>query len=127
MDEDLTLFSNLQVLNLSHNKITKVCNLPPNLRELNLTGNFIDEVAMLRAPHDSLIHLGLAYNRIRNNQLFNITRNFPGLFSLDLSFNELENFSEALTHLETLNNSIRILFLVGNPLYLSNQFKDIIK
>lgn len=87
MDSSLQKFQNLEVLNLSNNRISKVENLPPRLRELNLSNNFITELELLRHPLTSLIHIGLAYNKIENQNLVTIQRNFPNLFCLDLSFN----------------------------------------
>jgi len=39
LDEQLLKFDNLQVLNLSYNRISRVENIPCNLKELYLTGN----------------------------------------------------------------------------------------
>lgn len=41
----------------------------------------------------NLIHLGLAYNRIRNYALNEICSFYPNLFCLDMSFNELESLT----------------------------------
>ena len=41
-------FENLQILNLTNNKIVTIENLPPNLRELNLTGNLVENIEPLR-------------------------------------------------------------------------------
>lgn len=63
MDELLTQHNNLLVLNLSYNQISRVQNIPSNLKELYLTGNLITEIAAnIRTP--SLIHLGLGYNKL---------------------------------------------------------------
>ena len=50
MDVSLLKFENLLVLNLSNNKIRRVENLPPNLRELNVSNNLITEFELLRNP-----------------------------------------------------------------------------
>lgn len=115
MDHCLLRFENLQILNLSGNKIRKIENLPSNLRELNLTGNCINEIEQLRTPLTALIHLGVAYNQIRAPALVGIAKNFPNLFSLDLAYNELSDFKSTIEWLEKLT-SIRMLSLAGNPL-----------
>jgi len=88
-------FENLQILNLTNNKIQCIENLPPNLKELNLTGCFVDTVEVLKTPLTSLIHLGVAYNLLETPALKTIAANFPNLFCLDASFNNLCNFREA--------------------------------
>jgi Leucine-rich repeat (LRR) protein len=76
-------------LNLTNNKIRSIQNLPPNLRELNLTGNLVDTIEPLRSPLPNLIHLGVAYNLLKTHNLPVIAKNFPNLFCLDAAFNEL--------------------------------------
>lgn len=126
MDQSLCKFDNLLILNLSNNAICRVENVPPQLRELSLTNNMIDEVEGLRAPHQSLIHLGLSYNRIRNVTLAVIAKNFPSLFCLDVSFNELSDFKSSLNWFEELTK-LKMLYVQGNPLALSDQSREILK
>lgn len=95
LDASLLNFKNLTVLNLSHNRLTKVQNLPASLRELNLSNNEIDDFEPLRQPLP-LIHLGLAYNKISNATLAVIVKNFPKLFCLDLQFNNVCDLGSAL-------------------------------
>ena len=101
-------------------------NLPPNLRELSLTGNLVDSIEPLRTPLTSLIHLGVAYNLLQAPALRTIASNFPNLFCLDLAFNELCDFREACQELETLE-SIKMLYLTGNPLQLTPNYREILK
>jgi Leucine-rich repeat (LRR) protein len=100
--------------------------LPPNLKELNVTGNMIDQIEPMRQPITSLIHLGIAYNKIRSPSLIGIVKNFPNLFSLDLAFNELCNFKDSMAQLEKLL-SIKMLSLAGNPLQLTFKYREIVK
>ena len=66
MDQTLAKFSNLKVLNLSFNSIQKIEFLPPNLEELYLNGNLINEVGLsAMKPMKSMIHVGLNQNKIR--------------------------------------------------------------
>jgi Leucine-rich repeat (LRR) protein len=66
LDPTLARFSQLKVLNLSFNNIKRIEFLPPNLQELFLNGNEIDEVGInVNKPVNSLIHLGLSLNKIR--------------------------------------------------------------
>lgn len=125
LDATLTKLGNLRILNLSYNKITKLQNLPPNLKELYLTGNQISEISSsMRLP--SLIHLGLAYNKLQDDQVEHIVTNFPGLFCLDLSFNDLTNLTHIVQQLQTLPD-LKMLYLLGNPLHLTPKYRDIIK
>ena len=63
----------------------------------------------------SLIHLGVAYNLLQANALHAIAYNYPNLFCLDASFNEICEFSDTCHALEPLE-SIKMLYLAGNPL-----------
>ena len=46
LDPTLARFSQLKVLNLSFNNIKRIEFLPPNLQELYLNGNEVDEVGI---------------------------------------------------------------------------------
>ena len=90
MDQTLAKFQNLTVINLSFNNIQKIEFLPPNLEELYLNGNQINEVSLSAAkPIKSMIHLGLSMNKIRQPALTQLVKVFPNLFCLDVSFNDL--------------------------------------
>ena len=66
LDPTLAKFTQLKVLNLSFNNIAKIEFLPPNLEELYLNGNQVNEVALNQTkPFHSMIHLGLSMNKIR--------------------------------------------------------------
>jgi len=86
LDAHIEQFSNLVILNLSFNKLETVEHLPPNLKELHLAANSIKSIRPTRVC-ESLIHLGLSYNRVSEDQLSTICMNFPNLFSVDLAFN----------------------------------------
>ena len=63
LDPTLAKFTSLKVLNLSFNNISKIEFIPPNLEELYLNGNQINEVALnVNRPIGSLIHVGLSMN-----------------------------------------------------------------
>lgn len=126
MDEQLVCFENLKILNLSNNRVKRIQNLPPQLRELNLTGNLVEEIEMRNEPLTSLIHLGVANNRINSRVLAQICDTFPNLFCLDLASNQLVEFETSLEHLEKLK-SIKMLYLKGNPLVLTAHYREIIK
>lgn len=63
------MFSNLRVLNLSHNMISELRWVPQNLEELYLTGNRISSVALQGGIQDKLIHIALAYNQVDDKGL----------------------------------------------------------
>jgi len=63
LDPTLAKFTSLKVLNLSFNSISRIEFIPPNLEELYLNGNQINEVALnVNRPIGSLIHVGLSMN-----------------------------------------------------------------
>ena len=63
LDPTLARFDQLKVLNLSFNNIIKIEFLPPNLEELYLNGNQVNEVALNpNKPLKHMIHLGLSMN-----------------------------------------------------------------
>lgn len=73
-----------------------------------------------------MIHLGVAYNVLKAPALKTIASNFPNLFCLDVSFNELCDFRLACEQLESLE-SIKMLYFNGNPLCLTPNYREILK
>ena len=70
--------------------------------------------------------MGLAYNKIRNFTLFDITEQYPNLFCLDLSHNDIDNITYTLEYLKKLQ-SLKMLYLVGNPIVLVHDYREILK
>ena len=127
LDPTLAKFENLKVLNLSFNCITKIEFLPPNLEELYLNGNEINEVALNPArPLNKMIHLGLSMNKIRSTALSLIVKVFPNLFCLDISFNDLCDLDSAIVWCKQLK-SLKMLFMEGNPLVFTNNYTEIVQ
>ena len=81
----------------------------------------VDEIEPMR-PITSLIHLGLSYNCLTADALPSITQSFPKLFCLNLSFNQICDIKKTLQDLEKLD-SIRMLYLAGNPIQLISQYR----
>jgi len=122
----LASFDNLKSLNLSFNMISKVEYLPPNIEELYMNGNCIDEIRLPTSkPIKSLIHFGAARNKIKQPALVQLVKVFPNLFSLDVSFNNLCTLKSCLTWLKSLEN-LRMLYLEGNPLVLTPNYSHVI-
>ena len=96
------------------------------MRELNLTGNLVEQIEVPAEPLTSLIHLGVANNLITSEVLAQICDSFPNLFCLDLASNRLVEFEESLSHLEKLK-AIKMLYLKGNPLVLTAHYREIVK
>ena len=67
ISEGFKQFERLMILNLSHNKIVTLQNLPAQLTELNIYDNLISEVRT--GPLPSLKHLGIGYNRLTSQAL----------------------------------------------------------
>jgi Leucine-rich repeat (LRR) protein len=66
LDQHIENFTNLQILNLSFNKLETLEFLPPNLKELHVAANQITCIEPTSVVK-SLIHLGLAYNKITDS------------------------------------------------------------
>lgn len=112
------------MLNLSFNNIKRIEFLPPSLEELFLNGNEIDEVGInVNKPLNSLIHLGLSLNKIRQPALVHIVKVFPNLFCLDVSFNDICDMDRALDWITKLTK-LRMLALEGNPLVLTPNYTN---
>ena len=117
--------TSLKVLNLSFNCISRIENLPPNLEELYLNGNQVDHIALnLNKPINSMYHLGLSRNKVRQTALSQIVKIFPNLFCLDLSFNELCEIDSTIAWIKNLS-SLKMLSLEGNPLILTANYQKI--
>ena len=125
MDASLSKMGNLQVLNLSYNKLTSIPSvLPPKLQELNLTGNMITYVAT--GSHKSLLHIGVAYNQLNDDGLKAIAISFPKLFCIDIAHNCLESITETIVTLSTLPD-LKMLYLIGNPVMLAPNYRTVMK
>lgn len=98
LDESIVQFKHLRVLNLSFNNLTELCYVPESLEELYLSGNQIRRVRIESGRQNNLIHLSLSYNQIGNEDLEEIACNFQNLFCLDVSFNDLTDFGQALRY-----------------------------
>ena len=117
--------TSLKVLNLSFNCISRIENLPPNLEELYLNGNQVDHITLsVNKPFNSMYHLGLNRNKIRQTALSQIVKIFPNLFCLDLSFNDLCEIESAISWIKNLSN-LKMLALEGNPLILTPNYQKI--
>ena len=124
MDPTLARFTSLKVLNLSFNQISRVEFLPPNLEELYLNGNEINEIQLnVNKPFNKLVHLGLSMNQIRQPALVHIVKVFPNLFCLDVSFNDICEMGGALSWISKLT-SLKMLSLEGNPLVLTPDYMN---
>jgi len=122
MDPTLQKFTNLKSLNLSFNAISRIECLPPNLEYLYLNGNKVNEIGLnVNKPFNSMIHLGLARNQIRQVALTHIVKVFPNLFCLDVSFNNLDNMENTVNWCIQLPK-LTMLSLEGNPLIMSNSY-----
>mmetsp|Transcript_13925 Transcript_13925/g.21707 ORF Transcript_13925/g.21707 Transcript_13925/m.21707 type:complete len:133 (+) Transcript_13925:507-905(+) len=72
-----------------------------------------------------MVHLGLSMNKIRQPAFTQIVKLFPSLFCLDISFNDLCEMEAAMTWCSKLE-SLKMLFLEGNPLVLIQNYQKII-
>jgi internalin A len=107
--DGLNNLTQLRVLNLSNNNITKLENLErlENLNHLDLSENEISEIALTK-PLNNLESLILTSNRLSDLSKLNF---FKNLTSLTLKRNRLDNL-EGLSHLDKLTD----LDVSGNSL-----------
>ncbi|XP_054936384.1 LOW QUALITY PROTEIN: leucine-rich repeat-containing protein 43 [Physeter macrocephalus] len=122
VDKDLLKFVKLEELVLGANQIKEIdpTNLPPTLKVLELYGNKMTSMECLCArPPPRLQHLGLGHNKLLGplESLYVTGDYWPGLISLDLSFNDLTDLQGMVAGLRTLRH-LRLLVLQGNPLAL---------
>jgi Leucine-rich repeat (LRR) protein len=66
-----------------------------------LAGNKISHFAA-NCKVDSLIHLGMSNNLICDTELPKICQNFPNLFSIDLSYNQVCSLEAVVNNLKEL-------------------------
>lgn len=115
-DDVLNTLKNLEILNLSHNKLQPPMKgiKIPSLQILNLCYNIIDTLdKFIEGPHTELINLDLSHNYLKS-LLNGSLKTAQNLQVLDLSFNKIislktDNFLK-LKNLRTLkidNNSIK--------------------
>lgn len=100
--------------------------LPPNLQELNLTGNMISTIEAGSVQFTSLIHLGVSYNQLDDDSLTKIVSVFPKLFCLDISHNRLESIIQTLRSLILLKD-LKMLYMLGNPVVLVPNYRQVLK
>jgi Leucine-rich repeat (LRR) protein len=91
--ENVYGFDNLLYLDLAYNKLTRssVQNLDviPNLKELDLSGNNLRELPSMMSSFLVLEKLVLEYNKIEDNDIFNVLGSMPNLRYVDLANNFL--------------------------------------
>lgn len=103
---------NINILDLSHNNITKLSHELDRLTEivtLDLSTNGITDVNKFLNNAKKLVHLNLANNRIRQLSLTHLP---ASVSSLDLTNNLLQDLPSDLEHLRSLEH----FELEGNPL-----------
>ncbi|CAH0405512.1 unnamed protein product [Chilo suppressalis] len=106
---------NINILDLSHNNITKLTHELDRLTEVvivDLSTNGITEVHKFLHNAKKLVHLNLAHNRIQTLSVSHLPKSVS---SLDLSNNLLRDVPSNLEHLASLEH----LELTGNPLNCS--------
>ncbi|XP_045780925.1 protein windpipe [Maniola jurtina] len=103
---------NINILDLSHNNITKITHELERLTEvvtLDLSTNGLMEINKFLHNMKKLVHLNLAHNRL---QRISLTYLPVSVSSLDLTGNHLTDVPSDLAHLPSLEH----LELEGNPL-----------
>lgn len=115
LGDDTAKFSRLTSLDVSRNRLTDIDALPPNLQFLVAYSNEIRTISCKALP--SLSFLGLGHNPLGSGALEQITKTFPKLLSLDLSYTELSDLADVLPELQCLGK-LKQLCLAGSPVCL---------
>ncbi|XP_045492054.1 protein windpipe [Colias croceus] len=103
---------NINILDLSHNNITKITHELDRLTEvvtLDLSTNGLTDINKFLHNARKLVHLNLANNRLKKLSLIYLPKSVS---SLDLTNNLLKDVPSDVSHL----NSLEHLELEGNPL-----------
>ncbi|CAK1544547.1 unnamed protein product [Leptosia nina] len=103
---------NINILDLSHNNITKITHELDRLTEvvtLDLSTNRLNDINKFLYNARKLVHLNLANNRIKQLSFVHFPKSVS---SIDLTNNLLENVPSDVAHL----NALEHLELEGNPL-----------
>ncbi|XP_041975346.1 protein windpipe [Aricia agestis] len=106
---------NINILDLSHNNITKITHELDRLTEvvtLDLSTNGLTDINKFLHNAKKLVHLNLAHNRIQSMSLLHLP---TSISSLDLTNNLMKNVPSDVNHLASLEH----LELAGNPLECS--------
>lgn len=116
-----------------------ICDHFPNLRELSLTGNSLSDIPQLppsveilsvclnsfiefpKKVPESLLHLGLAYNKLQTLPVESAS-SFSSLLSLDVSYNEISDL-RAFTSSVKLCPCLKQLSLMHNPVCLLSGYR----
>jgi len=116
MDAGLLSFESLHELNVSHNEIQEVRNLPSSIKALHACDNEIARIywGPSMSPFSNLIHLALGCNKISSLNDLQLDQFAPRLIVLDVSFNDLTSLDNALTAAARLSQ-LAHLRLYGNP------------
>ncbi len=123
VDSKARMFSQLSTLNVSHNLLSVLDNLPASLQSLQAYDNIIS--APPRCPLPSLLHLGLGHNTLTTLQ--GMAEAAPEVYSLDVSFNSISDVEELVPWItpEHLPNLTR-LNVAGNPVALTHGCRTVI-
>jgi len=117
LDAKARIFSKLATLNVSHNLLQVLVNLPASLQSLQAYDNVITSPP--RCPLPELIHLGIGHNYVAS--LEGLSQQVPHLYSLDISFNSITDLEDILPFIgpQQLPN-LKRLSVAGNPAALTH-------
>jgi hypothetical protein len=113
------VMTQLEDLCITGNKLTKLNNLPPNIKTVNAYGNEITNIDVGK----NLKHLhsiGVGYNHISDLSFVTIT---PLLLSLDLSYNDIVDLKNSVLAIKQLKH-LKILSLHGNCICLLSHYRS---
>ncbi|KAL0273942.1 UNVERIFIED_CONTAM: hypothetical protein PYX00_006499 [Menopon gallinae] len=129
IDRSLRTLENLKFLNLSGNRIHGLHGeyLPRHLNFLELFKNNISDIQSLcQGTPKTLIHIGLARNKITNLSNLNALGKLCQCTSLDLGDNDIIHLLPVLSSLSRLHR-LRCLNLQGNPCAMSYSYARAVK
>lgn len=114
IDSDSTKLSNLKVLNLFHNNISTIENIPPSCNELYLDFNQVNQVG-LKSGKSNIELLSLSHNLVSDSVLAKICKEMPQLRCLNVSYNRLEDIRQTVTSIKKCSK-LKMLATMNNPI-----------
>lgn len=131
VDPGLSIFRNLELLDMSGNEIATVENVPENVQQLLMYDCGVTSLGKQSktgssgyAGESALVYLGAGYNLLWDEQIRCIHMQWPNLIFLDLSFNQLTDISAVTKAFSENLPSLHSLLLYGNPFALLRDYRE---
>ena len=114
IDDDSLLLSNLKVLNLCKNNLSRIQNIPESCLQLYLDFNQIKSIDI---PTVNVEFLSISHNLIQDHSIKTIAGKMPKLRCLNISYNQIKDIRAFVSYLK---ECIRLKMIIcrNNPISL---------